>query len=253
MAIKNGKILNSTDPNVVLGANYAIYDKNGNDIATELDTIKARLDKLEYKQLDIETFAVAEPLIEVGTIVTDVLYTWTFSEAKNPASLTLRDAAGIIPTITINPSLRAYTLSGLHLTDSRTWILKSVDAYDHVSTAYCTTSFANRCFWGAAPTAIPSDITNQFIQSLSNRLTLTHIGSVDLTVNEANNVFYACPARMPTPIFYISAQGEEPLASGGMSLLVENFSFTNSAGYAEYYNVWMSDYPSLGNITMKVN
>jgi hypothetical protein len=99
--------------------------------------------------------------------------------------------------------------------------------------------------WDSKPI---STINSVFISGLANNyLTLTGQVSFTITVASGEYLWYAFRQDVGTPIFKFNN------IMGGFQSATTGVSFTNRMGYTEQYQLWRSDYPSLGSVEIEVN
>ncbi len=185
--------------------------------------IRARLDALEYKSIQINSFSAAPPVSEMGSSQTITL-AWTLnkqatSQNINGAPVTENTKQYIGVT-----SNQTYTLS---VSDGQTSASKSVSV-----------SFENRVYYGAA-----ADLTT--VTALTSLLSNEPERTITVDAGAGEYIIYAIPARLGDVTFFVSGfEGgfEDP----------EEQALTNQSGYQETYKVYRSTRASLGETTIEI-
>lgn len=190
---------------------------------SECVDIRARLDALEYKSMQINSFTAAPPASEIGSSQTITL-TWALNKTATSQNINGAPVTGNTKQYTGVTTGTTYTLN---VSDGQTSASKSVSV-----------SFANRIYYGAA--ADLTTVTN-LTSVLSNNPERTI--TVDAEANEY--IIYAIPARLGDVTFFVSGfEGgfEDP----------ETQALTNQSGYQETYKVYRSTRAGLGETTIEI-
>lgn len=190
---------------------------------SECVDIRARLDALEYKFIDIKTFEAAPPINEIGSSQTIAL-SWTLNKAATSQNINNVPVTGSSSLILDVTSTETYTLN---VSDGLTSASKSV-----------TVSFMNRVYYGAA--ANLSSVT-----SLTSVLSNDPERTITVTAGSGQYIIYAIPARLGNVVFYVGG------FEGGFENPVEQ-TLTNSSGYSETYKVYRSTNSNLGETTVEI-
>ncbi len=203
-------------------ANSASHDVSV--LNSEMTSVLARLDALEYKPVKINTFTASPTSCEMGSSNTITL-TWTLSKAAN-LTINGTPVSGSSYTATGVTANQTYTLAA---TDGETSDSKSVSV-----------SFANQIYYGAAA-------NTDSVTSLSGKV-LSNTKGRTITVNAAsgNYIIYALPKRLGTVTFKVNG------FDGGFSSPEEK-NLTNASGYTEAYYVYKSTNAGLGNTTVVIS
>lgn len=203
-------------------ANSASHDVSV--LNSEMTSVLARLDALEYKPVKINSFTASPTSCEMGSSNTITL-TWTLSKTAN-LTINGTPVSGSSYTATGVTANQTYTLAA---TDGETSDSKSVSV-----------SFANQIYYGAAA-------NTDSVTSLSGKV-LSNTKSRTITVNAAsgNYIIYALPKRLGTVTFKVNG------FDGGFSSPEEK-NLTNASGYTEAYYVYKSTNAGLGNTTVVVS
>ena len=194
-----------------------------NQAEIDIISIKQRLDDLEYKDIKINSFSAAPPILEMGSSQT-VTLSWSLNKTATNQSINGIPVTGSTIQYEGIASNQTYTLN---VTDGQTSASKSASV-----------SFANRIYYGASA-------------SISNVTTLTGILSNDpertITVDAGTGeyIIYAIPARLGDVTFFVSG------FEGGFEDSVEQ-TLTNTSGYQETYKVYRSTRASLGETTIEI-
>lgn len=185
--------------------------------------IRARLDALEYKDIEIVSFTASPSTCELGTTA-NVTLAWALNKTPTyqgidgiPVQGNSKQYAGITAT-------RIFTLSA---TDGET-----------TATKQATVTFANQIYYGVA--ADLSDVT-----SLSKVLSDKKTRTITVDAGTGQYIIYAIPSRLGDVTFFVSGfEGgfEDP----------EEQALTNASGYQETYKVYRSTNANLGNTTVEI-
>lgn len=203
-------------------ANSASHDVS--ILNSEMTSVLARLDALEYKPVKINNFTASPTLCEMGSSNT-INLTWTLSKTAN-LTINGTPVSGSSYTATGVTANQTYTLAA---TDGETSDSKSVSV-----------SFANQIYYGVAA-------NTDSVTSLSGKV-LSNTKGRTITVNAAsgNYIIYALPKRLGTVTFKVNG------FDGGFSSPEEK-NLTNASGYTEAYYVYKSTNAGLGNTTVVVS
>ena len=199
-------------------------DENTEGRLTELEEQMA---ELLYKEISITSFSHNAGTKERGSVVTAVTLTWAIN--KTPKSLTLDGEA-------LDVGLTNKALTGLNITNNRTWTLKATDERDKVSSKSATISFQNCVYYGMAEQ--PTTIDSAFIQGFATKGTKTSPTSTRArsfnAAGDGTYIWYCLPTEL----------GKCSFSSAGFPAaftLVDTISFTNALGHTENYYVYRSD------------
>lgn len=185
--------------------------------------IRARLDALEYKSIQINSFFAAPPVSEIGSSQTITL-AWTLNKQATSQNINGTPVTGNTKQYTVVTSNTTYTLN---VSDGQTSASKSVSV-----------SFANRIYYGAA-----ADLTS--ITELSSVLSSNPERTITVNAGAGQYIIYAIPARLGDVTFFVSGfEGgfEDP----------EEQELTNASGYQEIYKVYRSTNANLGSTTVEI-
>lgn len=206
-------------------ADLAALTEVVNDKANESECvdIRARLDALEYKSIQINSFSAAPPVSEIGSSQTITL-AWTLSKQATSQNINGSPVTGNSKQYTGVTTGTTYTLN---VSDGQTSASKSVSV-----------SFANRVYYGAA-----ADLTT--VTSLTSVLSNDPERTITVNAGAGEYIIYAIPARLGDVTFFVSG------FEGGFEDAVEQ-TLTNSSGYQETYKVYRSTNANLGNTTVEI-
>lgn len=218
-------------------------DANGNvqvemteDIEQMKQDIEAIRADLDYKAIDITKFSnTAAGTHEIGSVITAVVITWELN--KTPSSQTLDGAS-------LATDVRRKEYTGLSITSNKTYSLSVTDERGATDSASSSISFLNGVYHGVMEDG--AAVNSAAILALTRSLQ----GSRGITFTDnagaGQRIAYAIPSRHGTPVFTVGG------FEGGFSK-ASTISFTNASGYAENYDVWLSDNVALGSTTVKVS
>ena len=207
---------------------------NSNSIA--ISTVKDALDILLTPELQINSFDVnINSIIEMGRTIESCIFTWSYND-KNIVSQNINGKV-------LNISARTYTYD-IPFSSNITFTLVSRNIKNEVRSSKSIV-FCNRIFFGALKE--PSGYNEDFLNSLSNNLLQsTKNGSVTVTVNEDQYIYYSYPLRLGEATFKVGG------FEGGFDK-VSIISYTNSSNFTENYIIYKSVNSNLGETTIVVS
>ena len=185
--------------------------------------IRTRLDALEYKDIEIVSFAASPSTCELGATA-NVLLSWELNKAPTYQG---------IDGIPVQGNSKQYT--GIMAT--RTFTLSATDG-ETTATKQATVTFANQIYYGAA-----ADLSN--VTGLSKVLSNKKTRTITVDADAGEYIIYAIPARLGSVVFYVSG------FEGGFEDPVEQ-TLVNSSGYQEAYKVYRSTNAGLGETTVDI-
>lgn len=223
------------DPGPLRTVNGIAPDENGNIELSDIEALKKQVADLMYDPIAINSFALSVTKAEMGSTVNSLTATWSLN--KEPVSQTLDGTV-------VAADKRSATLSSLGLTASKTFTLDVTDERAETATKTATLSFMNGVYYGVLEDG--AAITSAAINALTKNLQTSKSITFTANAGKTQRVAYALPARYGTPSFKVGG------FDGGFNL-AETINFTNASGYAESYNVWLSDNTGLGSTTVVVS
>ena len=185
--------------------------------------IRARLDALEYKSIQINSFNAAPPVSEIGSSQTITL-AWSLNKTATSQNINGSPVTGNTKQYTGVTTGTTYTLN---VSDGQTNASKTVNV-----------SFANRIYYGAA-----ADLTS--VTELSSVLSNNPARSITVDAGAGEYIIYAIPARLGDVAFYVGG------FEGGFEDPVEQI-LSNTSGYVETYKIYRSTNAGLGETTVEV-
>jgi len=204
-----------------------VYNKEESDAkyATETEAvdIRARLDALEYKSIQINNFSAAPPVSEIGSSQTITL-AWTLNKTATSQNINGTPVTGNTKQYTGVTTGTTYTLN---VSDGQTSASKSVSV-----------SFANRIYYGAA-----ADLTT--VTALTSLLSNDPERTITVDAGAGQYIIYAIPARLGDVTFFVSG------FEGGFEGPEEQ-TLTNQSGYQETYKIYRSTRAGLGETTVEI-
>jgi len=110
-----------------------------------------------------------------------------------------------------------------------------------------TLTYYNERLWGVSTNAaIDTDAEiDTFHDSQNKEISNTRVKTFTVTAGAGEYIYYIIPSRFGTPTFKVGG------FEGGFSLIA-TVSHSNCRGYTENYDVWRSDNPNLGTVTVEV-
>ena len=223
-------LLTNADEGKILEA-----DANGKWVLSEsLNNLKEEVAHLAYIPVSLISFTNDVTVAEKGDCVNNVNFTWELS--KDPIKIIFEGE--ILP----NDS-RLKALTGLNLTQDKSWQLTAIGQKDESCSRTSSVSFLNGVYYGAK--SIPDSYDSQFILTLTKELSNDKIPTVTVEAGENEFVFYCLPENMGSCAFKVHG------ITGGFEL-VDTVLFTNSKGYSEKYYIYKSDNANLGKVTVSI-
>lgn len=210
-----------------------------------LATIESKIADILYEPIAINSFVVtnttlssgskeSNTLIELGAVVNDVAFSWSFS--KTPVSVIFNGAnAEITSTGT--------TLYGTGVTGSKNWTLKVTDERNASQSKNAGVTFYSGVYHGVLEDGAVLD--SFAILSGTRKLQNSKSRTFTVTAGSTQRIMYALPTDYGTPNFNVGG------FDGGF-YLAANFKFVNASGYERMYDVWLSSNKGLGTTTVKV-
>ena len=205
-------------------------------IKAELDAMKEDIADLLYEPINITSFTNNVNTVEMGRTITEVTLNWNWN--KEPASITL-DGEAITPTSTKSKQLTDQSIKA-----NKSFTLKATDERSATSQKTTSITFYNGVYYGVAEQGESYD--SAFVLGLTKSLQGSRGKTFTVNAGAGQHIFYAVPSRYGTCGFNVGG------FDGGFSK-VSTFEFTNASGYAENYDLYMSDNANLGNTTVKVS
>ena len=202
------------------------------DVAYGDKTVADVLDDLLYTAVQLISFTNNVNTVEMGSTVNTVVLKWDYN--KTPAELTLDGAA-------VDVALKTKTIENAAIKQNKTYTLSAKDERDATSQKSTSITFLNGVYWGAA--AAPEAMDSAFILTLQKGLQGSKAKTFTVNAEAGQRIYYAVPARMGAVAFKVGG------FDGGFTKAA-TIDFTNSSGYTESYDVYMSDNAGLGNTTV---
>lgn len=204
------------------------------DLASELEQVKADIADLKYVAIDITNLTNNVGTVEMGSVVKEVVISWALN--KKPTSQTLDGSA-------VEVTARSKTLTGLALSANKTYTLSVVDERGATDSANTSVSFLNGVYYGVLENG--KEVASADILALTKKLQGSKGITFTANAGATQRIIYAIPTRYGTPNFNVGG------FDGGFAK-AKTFNFTNASGYAESYDVWLSENVGLGSTTVKV-
>lgn len=189
----------------------------------QITDILQRLEALEYKSINIQTFTASPTTIERGSNAT-INLTWSLNKAATTQTINGTAVQGTSMQVT---NVSATTTYRLDVSDGNTSATKSV-----------TVTAANQIYYGAA-----ADFST--VTSLTKVLSDNKKRTITVNAGQGQYIIYAYPARLGDVTFFVDSW------EGGFEPPVEQ-SITNASGYTETYKIYRSTNASLGETTVEI-
>ena len=199
-------------------------------------TVKDALDAALYKAPVINSFTNDVNTVEKGTKVTAVNLAW--STNKTPTKLTLDGEEQ--PDVSVTKK----ALTGLTLTEAKSWKLEMTDEKGAKTSKTTGISFVNGVYFGVG--TVDADGANkEFIAGLTKTLSTTAKRDYQFNAAAGQYCYIAFPAS------YGSVTPNIGGFDGGMSILT-TFDYENPSGFTESYVVYRTTNAGFGNVTIKL-
>lgn len=211
-------------------ASKAISDEFGNNIVS---TYATKADIL-YKEIQITKFINSVNVLEIGSILRSIGFTWELSKEASKLALDGRE---------LDYDISTHTLSGLAITADTTWKLEATDERDYTHTKTTSVKFLNGVYYGAQR---EDTYDSSFVLLLHKELRQDRKLTFSAEAVEEQYVYYCVPKRFGECSFKVGG------FDGGFSL-VATIPFTNSSGYTEDYYIYRSDNAALGAVSVSVS
>lgn len=202
--------------------------------AADAKVVGDRLRALEYVPIKIASFGNNVNNVELGTVVTNISFTWTLNKTAQTISFDDRP---------LDASISSYTLANQSITANKTWRLSVSDENNYSVSATSSVTFLNGMYWGAA--AKPATYNSEFILNLKKELRSNRTKSVTVTVPTGQFFFLAIPTRFGNCTFEVGG------FKGGIAKTT-TIEFTNTLGYKENYDIYISDNSGIGTKTINI-
>lgn len=210
----------------ILKTNLATSDE-----VQEVKTIVLRIEEL-LDPLLINSFTNNINVVESGGSINSITFKWQYSKDVKAQYLNGTE---------IDKTLRTTTLNIL-LDKNTTFTLKAISNTNKEVTATTTVTFANALYYGASSS---TTYNADFIKTLSKKLANSKNMSVSITTGENQYMYFAFPVSLGEPTFTVNT------FEGGF-IKVDTIRVTNDNKSTIDYNIYRSDYPNLGKITVSV-
>lgn len=191
---------------------------------------------LQYIPIEILAFSNNIGVAEKGSTLNELTLKWQLNKEPETILMNGQVRADL-------KTLRSLTLKDMALTADKTFMLQVTDEKGKTAQKNTSVVFRNGVYYGVS--AIPEEVNNTFILSLSRSLQGSRTKTFSTTSTEDQYIWYAFPSRYGTPVFNVGG------FDGGFTKAA-SISFTNASGYTEEYAVYRSDNSNLGTKTIKV-
>jgi hypothetical protein len=199
-------------------------------VAADVTIIKAqivdilhRLDALEYKAINIQSFIASPSLIERGSNSTIDL-TWALNKAATAQTINGQAVQGTSMQVT---GISETTSFRLEVSDGETSATKTA-----------TVTAANQIYYG-----VDTDLED--VTSLTKVLSNNPARSITVNAGVGQYIIYAIPERLGDVEFWV-----ENFEGGFEDPVTQNL--TNASGYTEAYKVYRSTNANLGETTVEI-
>ena len=206
-----------------------------NELKADIDKVNAQIADILYKAIAIDSFTVTPSTAEIGSTVNAVSLKWALNKAAKSLTLDGKNQTG-----------SGAELTGLAITENKTWKLKATDERDATAEKTATLSFLNGVYYGVS--AAPSEYDSAFILGLTKTLRSSKLTSITVNAGAGQYIYYCLPKNgkgFGTCSFTVGG------FTGGFSL-VATIQFKNASGYTEEYYIYKSDNTGLGSTNVTI-
>lgn len=196
-----------------------------------IHNVKEALDILLYKDLQISQFTVTPNEAEIGEVINELVYNWSYNKFINSQQF---DGS------TVDLSIRSKTLTNnINTTTSKT--LTATDGTKSVSKT-ATITFKYGKYYGVSTT----NPTSKFIISnFTRNLNLSKGSTFTVNATDGQYIYLLVPESMSDIKFVVNG------FEGGFQIVNNNFQFTNN-GITTKCILFRSDNYNLGNTTITI-
>ena len=196
---------------------------DGTIIKAQIVDILQRLDALEYKAINIQSFTASPATIERGSNST-INLTWALNKAATTQTVNGQAVQGTSMQVT---GISATTSFRLDVSDG-----------DTSATKTATVTAANQIYYG-----VDTDLSD--VTSLTKVLSDNPARTITVNAGAGQYIIYAIPARLGDVEFWV-----ENFEGGFEDPVTQNL--TNASGYTEAYKVYRSTNATLGETTVEI-
>ena len=197
----------------------------------EVKDIVLRIEEL-LDPLLINSFTNNINVVESGGTINSITFNWEYTKDIKAQYLNGTE---------IDRTLRTTTLNIL-LDKNTTFTLTAVSNTNKRVSSTTSVTFANAMYYGASSS---TSYNNDFISSLTKKLGNSKSMTVNITTGPNQYMYFAFPVSLGEPIFTVNT------FEGGF-IKVDTIRYTNDNRATTDYNIYRSDYPNLGKITVSV-
>lgn len=198
------------------------------------NTVAEALDSLLYIAPDITNFSVSPNIVEIGTTVSELTFSWNLN--KIFTSLSINNGIG-----SVTPSLLTLDVEDLTLTSNTIFTITGGDGMNNDS-ASASLNFRSKRWWGTSPL---STLTGTDILNLQNSELATGRQQTRTINGGGNYIWFAFPTSFGLPSFVVNG-----LPNTAFTL--QTVSHTNESGNTQNYYVIRTDTIQNGTLTIQV-
>lgn len=190
-------------------------------------------------------------LLEVGDTLLNPAFTMSYS--STPTSATLYDGTN---TVTLTTPFTSGTLTESYqkVIDGSTMTATLSAIKGNTATSNKVFTWGTKVFWGVS--TIPADYDEAFIEGLissgGSSVKTSRNTVFSVTANTGQYIYYCFKTSYGTPTFTVPPGGGFP-GGFGDDPVATNISVVNDYSVTDYYDIWRSDFPSLGPTTVGVS
>ena len=207
------------------------------EVDEKVDDLDERLTPLEYQvdelltPLNINSFTCSPNLIEIGTTIPVLTLQWTYNRDIKRQFLEGQE---------IDVTLRETQLEGFFETN-QTFTLKA-EGYSKSVQKQAQFQVMNQVYFGSS---VETSSIEALLKNLSKELRDTRKKTFTTNAQEGEYIYYLYPSRYGQAKFFVGG------FEGGFNLF-STVEIVNSSGYEEFYHIYRSANPNLGQTTVTV-
>lgn len=195
-----------------------------------------------YKAMAINSFSHNVGTLELGSSLSNATFNWNLNKVPTKLTLTAGGQTNTLSNSQIGNSLISFTTP---LKASTSFTLSAEDSKGKVTTKGATIQFLNGKYYGASTVNSADEVDDAFIKGLTKALVTSRAGSFTVNATAGQYIYFAIPSSFGTPAFFVGG------FEGGFNK-IKTFSFTNTSGHAENYDVYKTTNAGLGQTTVEV-
>ena len=200
----------------------------------QIEDVNEKLSNNSYDKIAITNFSNNIVIAEIGSVVNTVMFNWSVN--KSPVSQR-------IDGVLVDANSNSYVFNDLNLKSNKTFTLTVTDERNVTVSKSTSITFLNGIYYGVLSSDV--EISSEIICNLTRKLQSSKSTEFTVFANNDEHIVYALPSKYGIPVFNVDG------FNGGFHKKF-TIEFTNSSGYKELYDIWVSDNVGLGQLTVNV-